>query len=244
MVNDPVEQIRSIPGRMLTALSWHGISYPQAPPVFQHFGLPIYNLAHLVDPVRMLENLSTDTIQKFARTHTVAMDWLLAAQGPQVASNHLNFNPANFIQQAVSLKEDSSLLGIYLLSIHHRMSPVQFTPVRPVLQLPHPVLGPGFPVYELWPVFHWNNAEERLLLKGAFRSLLRILGSGSLAPQGVMLDGSIAHVCFDDYMHPAQAILEYNVVDWDLQEALGGQPEAGEWAPGFSLLFSDPPPLP
>jgi hypothetical protein len=229
MINDPLEQIRSIPGRMLMALAWHGISYLQAPAVLHHYGWPVNNLADLVHPDRVLEHLNNHRLYQFARTHTTSVDWLLLGQGSQVAPSHLIFNPGIFVQQALKLKQENELLGIYLLSVHHRMTPVQFTPVRPVLQLSHPALGPGFPVYELGPVLHWNIDEERLLIKGAFRALLQALGSSSTAPLGVMLDGSIAGLCFEGYLHPAQAILNYSVVEWSLLEALGSRPEPGEW---------------
>lgn len=212
----------------MMALSWHGINFFQAVEVFRYFSLPVHNLADLIRPDVILSNLSSEAWQKFSRVHAVSADWLLLGHGAQVSSTYLHFSAGQYVDRALNLKKNNELLGVYLLSAHHRMSPTAFTPVRPVLQLPHPVLGPGFPVYEIWPVQHWHVDEERLELKAAYRYLIQVFGQIALKPTGIMLDGSVAELCLDDRLHPALAMLEYNVVDWPLEEALGPRPEHGE----------------
>jgi hypothetical protein len=230
-MDNPIEHIRSIPARMLSALTWHGISLLQAPAVLQHFDLPVRSLADLADPLKLLEHLNPTALHGFARVHTTALRWLETGRGEVVDLSYLHFVPGVFVARAQEQAQQGVLQGIYLLAMHPYMSLTAFTPVWPVLQLTHPVLGPGFPVYELWPLQHWHLEDERRAVKGAFRALYRRFAHTRLTPQGVLLDGSISGLCFEGYLHPAYALTEYRTAEWNLAEALTPRPEPGEWEP-------------
>lgn len=228
-MDNPIEQIRSIPSRMLSALTWHGINLIQAPAALQRFDLPVRSLADLADPTTLLAALTPTTLYDFARSYTTATHWLETGRGEVVDLSYLNFVPGVFVQRAQEQAERGVLQGIYLLAMHPYMSLTAFTPVWPVLQITHPVLGPAFPLYELWPLQHWHLEEERRAVKGAFRALLNLFAHTQLVPQGVLLDGSISGLCFEGYLHPAYALTEYRTAEWNLKEALTPRPEPGEW---------------
>jgi hypothetical protein len=228
-MDNPLEQIRSIPARMLLALHWHGISLIQAPAALQHLDLPVRNLADLADPLGLLAALTPATLYDFARTYTTSIRWLETGRGEVVDLSYLNFVPGVFVARAQEQAQRGVLQDIYLLAMHPYMSLTAFTPVWPVLQLTHPVLGPGFPIYELWPLQHWHLEDERRAVKGAFRALYRYFAHTQLTPKGVLLDGSISGLCFEGYLHPAYALTEYRTAEWNLIEALTPRPEPGEW---------------
>jgi len=117
-MDNPLEQIRSIPARMLLALHWHGISLIQAPAVLQHLDLPVRNLADLADPQGLLAALTPTTLYEFARTYTTSTRWLETGRGEVVDLSYLNFVPGVFVARAREQAQRGVLQDIYLLAMH------------------------------------------------------------------------------------------------------------------------------
>lgn len=197
------------------------------PSLLHTYGLPTNHLADLVDTRWMLAHLTLFALRDFATTHLVSLEWLQTGKGDIVADTHLEFEPNFFIQRVLDLSYKNELLSIYLFSLHSQLHSTVFSPVWPVLQLAHPLMGRGYPVYESWSIQQWHRKEERVLLKAAFRYLKHRFGSSPVGPKGVHLS-RIGLQVFDKIMHPAHALIHYDPIEWDLGEALGAAPEPGE----------------